>query len=297
MTQQRSIVEAASGIVPSELTVVIPSFNEAEAIGGVVAELRQALPGIAILVIDDGSADATGEVAAVAGATVIRHRRNLGYGASLRTGIHAARTPYVAMYDADGQHRPEDLRRLMDQAADADMVIGARDKNSPQVASRRPGKWVLACLAETLVGQRIPDLNSGLRVMRQSVIRRYMHLFPRGFSASTTMTMCMLSRGYEVRFVPITTRPRGGGRSSVRGADGLATMRLIVRLIILFNRNASFSAGRGHGAGGAGLRPVPSAVDRARRAGPGDAHRGDGPRGGHVRPAGRADLHAPAGAV
>lgn len=226
---------------PADVTVIIPAYNEGAVVGQVVAELRQAMPAARVLVVDDGSTDSTAAAAAAGGARVLRHRRNLGYGAGLRTGILAAETPFVAIYDADGQHRPEDLARLIEQAADADMVVGARAGASVQVAARRPGKWLLVRFANLLVGQDIPDLNSGLRVIRRGVILRYLHLFPRGFSASTTMTVCLLQRGYQVKFLPITTRSREGRKSTVRGLnDGLNTLRLIVRLIVLFNPQRFF---------------------------------------------------------
>ena len=224
----------------SDLTVVIPAYNEEKAIGGVVRELVQKAPGVKVLVVDDGSEDGTGSVAREAGASVIRHKINRGYGASLKTGIRAAGTEFVAMYDGDGQHRPEDLLRLYEAAREHDIVIGARDKASHQMMSRRPGKWVLARTADTLVGRKIPDLNSGLRVMRRSVVSRYLHLLPDGFSASTTTTVCVLQRGYDVEFLPITTRERVG-KSTVRQLrDGTNTIHLIMRLIMLFNPTRFF---------------------------------------------------------
>ena len=224
----------------NDLTVVIPAYNEAEAIGDVVRELLEKTEGVRVLVVDDGSQDETAAVAALAGATVIRHRRNRGYGAGVKTGIRAAQTTFVAMYDADGQHRPEDLMRLYEIAQDHDAVIGARGKTSHQVAARRPGKWVLARTANTLVGQKIPDLNSGLRVMRREVAMRYLHLLRDGFSASTTSTVCVMQRGYDVEFVPITTRERVGKSTVKQFRDGMNTIHLIVRLIILFNPTRFF---------------------------------------------------------
>jgi len=223
-----------------DLTVVIPAYNEAEAIGDVVKELLQKAEATKVLVIDDGSDDETAAIASAAGATVIRHKRNRGYGAGVKTGIRAAETTYVAMYDADGQHRPEDLLRLYEAAQHHDAVIGARGKASHQVAARRPGKWILARTAETLVGQTIPDLNSGLRVIRRDVAMRYLHLLPDGFSASTTATVCVMQRGYDVEFVPITARERIGKSTVKQFRDGMNTIYLIVRLIVLFNPSRFF---------------------------------------------------------
>lgn len=225
---------------PSQVTVVIPAFNEAEALGDVLAELRTAIPDIRILVVDDGSSDGTEGVARSAGVKVLRHNRNRGYGAALKTGFRAAATPYVAMYDADGQHRPDDLLQLMQHGGQHDMVVGARGNDSDRAWSRRPGKWVLARIANHLTGTRIPDLNSGLRVIRRNVMLRYIHLLPDGFSASTTSTICLVQRGYDVAFPPIRTRQRKG-KSTVRQVrDGMNTIALIVNLIILFSPGRFF---------------------------------------------------------
>ncbi|MFW6132941.1 MAG: glycosyltransferase family 2 protein [Planctomycetota bacterium] len=143
-------------VLAEELTVIVPALNEADAIGDVVAELRGHLPTATIMVVDDGSEDDTGQVAASVGARVVRHRRNLGYGASIKTGIVAATTPYVATYDADGQHRPEDLARLLAVAGSYDLVIGARGRNSHRSWLRRPGKWLLARVANALGGDGFP---------------------------------------------------------------------------------------------------------------------------------------------
>lgn len=223
-----------------QLTVVIPAFNEAGKIGDVLADLRVKIPGVQVLVVDDGSRDATVQIARKAGAAVISHRKNKGYGAALKTGFRTARTPYLAMCDADGQHRPEDLALMLQYADGFDMVIGARGKNSHRSAVRRPGKWLLCKLANVLVRQRIPDLNSGLRVMRREVILRYLHLLPDGFSASTTSTLCVLHRGYEVKFMRITTGKRFGHSTVRQARDGLNSVFLMVRLIVLFNPRRVF---------------------------------------------------------
>ena len=221
--------------VAASVTVVIPAYNEAGAIADVVKEIRQHLPRVHVIVVDDGSQDGTFSKVSSAGIKVIRHARNLGYGAALKSGIRAARTTYVALFDADGQHRPEDLAAMMRLAHSCDAIIGARTNGSHQMSSRKPGKWVLAKVANQLVGRNIPDLNSGLRIIRRNVILRYLHLLPNGFSASTTTTICLLQRGYDVIFHPIRTRERIG-KSTVRQIrDGFNTVFLMIRLIILFN--------------------------------------------------------------
>ncbi len=221
-----------------QVSVVIPAYNEAESIGIVVTGVRQALQGIEceILVIDDGSNDATAEKAAEAGAQVFTHRVNRGYGASLKTGIRKARFEWIALIDADGQHDPADLRRLLHTAEEGyDLIIGVRDRSSFQYASRMPGKNFLQWFARFLVGTRPEDVNSGLRLFRKSDVLPYFPILPNRFSLSTTMTLAMMKDAFEVGNVPIQTRPRQGSRSTVSIRDGFRTMMLIVRIAMLFN--------------------------------------------------------------
>ena len=219
----------------ASVTVIIPAYNEAAAIGQVVAALRQVAPPYVaeIMVVDDGSTDETGRLAQIAGASLIRHRHNRGYGAALKSGIRAATTEFVLTYDADGQHQPEQLAALWAARTGADMVVGARQTVLHSPLWRMPGKWLLNLLANYLMRRRIPDLNSGLRLMRREVIGRYLHLCPDGFSFSTTSTLALLSRGYDVVYTPIRVAPRTG-RSHVSIQAGLDTIVLILRIAALF---------------------------------------------------------------
>lgn len=219
------------------LTIIIPAYNEAPALAAVLQSLKGAAAvdeGRAeVIVVDDGSSDDTAAVADQHGATVIRHARNLGYGAALKSGFKRATTPFVATMDADGQHTVESLGALWAQRHEADMVVGARSGlHSP--LWRMPGKWCLGAMARYLSRQSIPDLNSGLRVYRREVLTRYLHLCPSGFSLTTTITMAFLSRGWRVVYAPISVRPRTG-RSTVTVVTGLETIILILRIVSLFN--------------------------------------------------------------
>lgn len=221
----------------SELAVIIPAYNEQEGLGPTLETLRQACPQVQVIVIDDGSSDRTAEVArSVPGVQVIRHARNRGYGASLKTGMRATRRRYIAWYDADGQHRPEDLIRVAQPVIDGqyDVVIGVRGRDSAVQRDRAAGKWLLGFVARLVSGEKIPDLNSGLRCFRRDVILRYLHLLPDGFSASTTSTLMMMKRGYRLGYVPIVAHPRVGKSTVKIFADGMRTLQLIVRIIVLF---------------------------------------------------------------
>ncbi|MBI1878579.1 MAG: glycosyltransferase family 2 protein, partial [Chloroflexi bacterium] len=214
----------------------IPAFNEAQAIKLVLESLRT--PGFdfvqEIIVIDDGSSDNTACIAQEVGERVIRHQQNMGYGASLKTGIRAAQTEFVLTMDADDQHHAEDVQRLWDMAGDYDMVVGQRTGLRQSPFWRMPGKWLLWIMANYLTRRSIPDLNSGLRLIRRDIALKYLHVCPSGFSFSTTITITLLNRGYKVAYIPIEIKKRVG-KSTVVLSTGLDTLILILRLASLFD--------------------------------------------------------------
>ena len=218
------------------LTVIIPAYNEERSIGQVIKSIREKkYPFIQeIIVVDDGSKDDTADVASRNGARVIRHKGNHGNANAIKTGIVASQTEFVMVFDADGQHKKEDIPRLWEKSAENDLRVGKRMGLIHSNFWRMPGKWLLWALANFLVNRKIPDLNSGLRLMRKSVVMKYFHLCPPGFSFHTTITMVMLSRDYEVEYVPITVEKRVG-KSTVNVMTGLDTIILILRVATLFN--------------------------------------------------------------
>lgn len=219
------------------LTVIIPAFNEAAGIQATLEELCRAAERwkFSILVVDDGSTDGTRDIVArFKTVRLVVHPYNKGYGSSLKTGVRAASTDYVAFYDADGQHRPEDLEALFANKGEYDLLIGARGRDSHQDFIRKPGKKILAWYARFLTGRKIPDLNSGLRLLRRSLILKLLPLMPNGFSFSTTSTIAFLNLGYSVGYHPIVVRKRIG-RSTVRQVKhGSSLLLLILRLTVLF---------------------------------------------------------------
>lgn len=232
----RPQTEMITSPVAASVSIIIPAFDEEEGLGKVLGGLDVwRSQGAEVIVVDDGSTDRTSEIARTAGARVIRHRVNKGYGAALKSGIRAAGGEIIVTLDSDGQHDPCDIRRLLAELPDCDMVVGMRDKASHTPNLRRPGKWILARVANYLAQTEIPDLNSGFRAIRAKTLNRFLHILPNGFSFSTTLTLALFKEGYNVAYVPITAAPRAG-KSSVRPLhDGLNTILLIIRTIALFD--------------------------------------------------------------
>jgi glycosyltransferase involved in cell wall biosynthesis len=220
------------------LSVVIPAYNEEPAIGGVVGEIRDLLArnGLRaeILVVDDGSEDGTSAAAFAAGARVIRHRNNRGYGAALKTGILAASHEVIAIIDADGTYPAQAIPAMLEKLRNADMVVGARVGDKVHIPLiRRPAKWVLGRLANYVAAAKIPDLNSGLRVFRRDVVLQYFPILPDQFSWTTTITLALYSDKYAVDYVPIDYRPRRG-HSKIVPWDAMSFAVLILRTAMLF---------------------------------------------------------------
>lgn len=221
-----------------DLTIIIPAYNEAE---GITDTIKTLLPHVKernweLLVINDGSSDNTLEkLRLIEGISILSHPYNKGYGASLKTGINNSKNEFIAFYDADGQHTPADLIKLTEEFTNFDMLVGERGKDSHQDWIRKPGKWVLSKVANYLTGRKIPDLNSGLRVIKRDLIKRHLNLFPDGFSFSTTSTIAFMNLGYNVGYYPIRVAKRVGKSSVKQIKHGSNTILLIIRLIVLFN--------------------------------------------------------------
>lgn len=218
-----------------ELAVVIPAYNEEGGIGLTLRGLRAALPEVEVIVVDDGSRDATrANAAAIPGVRVVVHGTNRGYGASLKTGMSVADRRYVAWFDADNEHRVEDLVAMAERIHRQELsaVIGRRISPSVSVV-RAVGKLAIRMLARSLGVDVGKDLNCGLRVFRRSIIRRYLPLLPDQFSASLTSTMVLVERGHSIGFHDMEVNPRVG-TSKVRIRDGFSTMVLVMRFVMLF---------------------------------------------------------------
>ncbi len=219
----------------SAVSIVIPAYNEAAAIASVVAQLQTAGPWHEIIVVDDGSDDATAASAASAGARVVRHPYNKGNGAAVKSGIRASTGEFVLIVDGDGQHRPEDARRIVGRLGEYDLVIGARSASTQATHARRYGNGALNWLASYLTDREIPDLTSGFRAARRDHLREFIHLLPNGFSSPTTTTLAFIKAGYNVTFEPVEASVRVG-QSKIRLArDGAKFLVIILKIVTLFS--------------------------------------------------------------
>ncbi|GFI04090.1 MAG: glycosyltransferase family 2 protein [Lachnospiraceae bacterium] len=224
------------------VSIIIPAYNEAEAIEMVLKELlletaKWEEEMVEIVVVNDGSSDETAKIVDnIEGVRLINHRRNKGYGAALKTGIKEAHGDIIAWYDADGQHRPEDLRKVISKmkAENLDYCIGIRDKDSYEEKSRRLGKKILKCILNLIIREELKDFNSGMRGFRKEVILPYLPLLPNTFGASTVTTLLMLEQEYNGGEVSITALKRKGKSSVKQIRDGFRTIVLILQVILLF---------------------------------------------------------------
>ncbi len=234
------------GEPPVDVTLVLPVFEEHDIIGELLSEAVSTLEDLGVsfevIAVDDGSSDAT-VVALQQVLTefprhlrIARHLMNRGNGAALRTGIRLARGEVVVTMDADGQHNPQDIGKLIEAIPPFDLVIGARTLDYRGSWYRGIANRFYNRFASWLTQRKIEDLTSGFRAMRRQAVEHFLPLFPDGFSAPTTTTMTFLKAGYSVEFMPIHVRQRTSGRSKIRlWRDGSRFVRIILRMIMLYD--------------------------------------------------------------
>jgi glycosyltransferase involved in cell wall biosynthesis len=225
------------------VSIVIPMYNEREAIGAELERITSTMEACAytyeIIVVDDGSADDGAEIVAQwDGVQLIQHPSNRGVGAARTTGLKAARGELVAMTDADGTYPGEDIPRMVAelQEKNCDMVIGARTREAGTVrVLRSSAKSFIRLLAQYMTGQPIPDLNSGLRVMRRDVALKYLRYLPTTHSWVSTITLAMMNNGRQVTWVDIDYFPRVGKSTFHPITDTYNYLTLVVRTVMYFN--------------------------------------------------------------
>lgn len=229
-----------------KVTVIIPAYNEAEGIGKTLIELAEYIPDeYEIMVVDDGSKDHTYDIVSnidYSNIKCIRHGKNRGYGAAIKTGCRNASGDIVVWYDADGQHRPEDLMSVVRkiEADNLDYCIGVRTRESYCDRNRKLGKYVLSKIVNILAKEPVRDFNSGLRAFRKDILLKYLSLLPDRFGASTVTTFIMQEMRCVGDSVDILVRERIGTSTVKPIKDGIRTLKLIMNIIILFRPKEVF---------------------------------------------------------
>ncbi len=215
-----------------DLTVVLPAHNEEAGLDDLLSRLKAVLAdrSYEILLVDDGSRDRTPEIGERHAVRVVRHPIRKGNGAAVKRGIREARGRNIVLMDADGQHNPEDVPRLVEALETHDMAVGARTRGTGQKPHRWAANRFFSFIASYLASERIPDLTSGFRAIRAEVAKRYVDLLPNTFSYPSTLTVTLARAGYVVEHVPIVAG-RSAGRSKIRpAADGLRFLNILLKV-------------------------------------------------------------------
>lgn len=223
-----------------QVSIVLPVYNEKadieNTLNDLLSSLKSAVFDYEIIVVDDGSTDGTIEIIKKYDLKLIQHEHNKGYGAALKTGILLAQYDIIAISDSDGSYPVNRIPDLVSHIGDYDMVVGARSKNYAKVnLTRHLVKWFLNKYANYLIKDKVPDLNSGLRVFKKDVYEKFRGLLPNGFSFTTTITLALLSSDYRVKYLPIDYFKRGGKSKFKPISDTLNFFSLITRTSLYFN--------------------------------------------------------------
>jgi glycosyltransferase involved in cell wall biosynthesis len=219
-------------------TIVIPARNEAVGLERILPKLRSRFPTLEILVVDDGSTDGTREICKSYGVRVVSHAYSMGNGAAVKTGAREARGEILITLDADGQHDPADVPRLVEKYAQGyQMVVGAR-VTEPRIGAgshRNLANALYNRFASWMVGHRVADLTSGFRVVDAAKFRKFLYLLPNGFSYPTTITMSFFRSGYTVGYLPITAGKREGNSHVRLLRDGVRFLLIIFKIGVLYS--------------------------------------------------------------
>jgi len=229
-------VDDKSAANESKLSIVMPARNESETIGMIVKRIVELHPDAEIIVVNDASTDDTASRATEAGARVVSHMYSKGNGAAIKTGARAATGKVIVFMDADGQHQPEDIARLIDRIdSGADMAIGARDAASQASIFRHSANWFYNLIATWITGHKVLDLTSGFRAVDAHKFREFLFMLPNGFSYPTTSTMAFFRSGYTVEYIPIRAAQRSGKSHVKVMRDGLKFLLIIFRVCTLYS--------------------------------------------------------------
>jgi glycosyltransferase involved in cell wall biosynthesis len=220
----------------TEVSIIIPAYNEAQTIGGIVFKLKELYPDYEIIVVNDGSTDETADIARDSGAHVYSHPYNIGNGAAIKSGIRIARGDLLVFMDGDGQHDPKDIARLIEYMSDYDMVVGARLISSQASVGRAVANKLYNILASYVAKFKIKDLTSGFRAVKSDLACQVLYLLPNTYSYPTTLTLSALRSGRPLRYIPIEVKNRKTGKSNIGlFKDGVRFFMIIVKICTLYS--------------------------------------------------------------
>ena len=223
-------------VTESDVSIVIPAKNEAASLPALLEQLRAVGEWREIIVVDDGSNDKTAAVAEAAGCVVPRHPYSKGNGAAIKTGARTASGDVVVFMDADGQHDPADIQRLLERINEGyDLVVGARQRGSQASVGRGLANGLYNRLATYMTGHKVEDLTSGFRAVRADKFREFLYLLPNGFSYPTTSTMAFFRAGYSVAYEPIHAAQRVGKSHIKLLKDGVRFLLIIFKIGTLYS--------------------------------------------------------------
>jgi glycosyltransferase involved in cell wall biosynthesis len=218
------------------VSIIIPAFNEANTIGELISEIKRLYPEFEIIAVNDGSMDDTARNAHSAGAIVYSHPYNIGNGAAVKTGIRMAKGDILVFLDGDGQHRPEDISRMLEFFPEYDMVVGERKRSGQASFDRAIGNQVYNWLASYVTKFSVKDLTSGFRAVKADIAKSYIYLLPNTYSYPTTITLGVLRDGRSVKYLQIETQKRKSGKSSINIVkDGIRFLMIIIRICTLYS--------------------------------------------------------------
>jgi glycosyltransferase involved in cell wall biosynthesis len=222
--------------VDTELSIVLPAKNEASGLVLLLPRLREQYPRADIVLVDDGSTDATAQVGVDAGVRVLRSRYSMGNGAAIKRGAAAALGQVIVFMDADAQHEPEDIAVLLAKLGEGfDMVVAARDGDGQANRSRGLANAFYNRLSSWMTGHEIRDLTSGFRAVQADKFREFLHLLPNGFSYPTTITMAFFRSAYAVAYIPVKVKRRVGKSHLRPMRDGVRFLLIIFKIATLFS--------------------------------------------------------------
>ncbi len=218
------------------ISIIIPAKNEASGLTDLLPKLNKLYSEAEIIVVDDGSTDDTANLANEFNVKIVSHPYNIGNGAAVKTGARTAHGDIFVYMDADGQHNPDDIKKLLlaiEQGTD--MAVGARSSSSQAGKRRWIGNKLYNIIASLIVGHKVDDLTSGLRAVHAEKFKEFLHILPNGFSYPTTITMAFFRAGYSIKYIPIIASKRKGKSHLKLGRDGLRFLIIIFKVGTLYS--------------------------------------------------------------